>query len=80
MGMATEAGTSVAVAEAVGESGACRGGAPPPARISPMFDEWRGADQPSFMAKKSCLGFGWPIGPFMRSSLEGKIILEVALQ
>lgn len=32
MGMATEAGTSVAVAEAVGESGACRGGAPPPAR------------------------------------------------
>jgi hypothetical protein len=56
--MATEAGTSsVAVAEAVGERGACLGRAPPPARISPMSDEWRGADPPTFYAKKFGPGF-----------------------
>ena len=57
MGMATEAGTSSVAVEAVGESGACRGRAPPPARISPMSDDWRGADRPTFYGEKVGPGF-----------------------
>lgn len=57
--MATEAGTgSVAAAEVAAGSGAGRGLAPPPARIAPMSDEWRGVWISQFYAEADRWGLG----------------------